>query len=558
MAGKAKIRIEGEDATAAAWNQALGRGKTAAKEMSAAWKNAFSVVGVAAIAKLGGDAIKLGDDLAKAATKAGIGGKSMSELAYAAKLADVELDALSTGIKKMQVNLSEAASGAKLPVEALGALGLKIKDIKDLSADRQFETIADQISKLKDPADRARAATELFGKAGADLLPLFEKGADGIRMAREEAEKLGLAFDDKQLAKLSQADDAIKRLSASWEGFAAVLVSKVAPNLTWTLNRLAGMPLDINEQIANLEDQIKSPRSTRGMGAETERKRLQKELDRLRQMSVDQSKREMGLAGTAPGGPAAAGYKDTGAEAAAKKSAAAEIKEREKRDDKFRDMELDLNRDINDIADDTLHKDMERAAQRLDIADEWYERWIENENALAKFRAEQNAKLSEGAQIWKDTFLNAFDDMINTGKIKWSELLKYMLAEFGRRGISKLFDKLFTENGKASSGASGGGFWSSLLSGIFGAFGGKKGSGGAVEAGKSYIVGDRGAELLTMGSSGHITPNNALGGGGRHVTINQTINMNGGGDRADVKRLFREHARQLVDQLSRDHMLVGT
>lgn len=39
------------------------------------------------------------------------------------------------------------------------------------------------------------------------------------------------------------------------------------------------------------------------------------------------------------------------------------------------------------------------------------------------------------------------------------------------------------------------------------------GHGGPVSAGESYIVGDRGPEVLTMGNrGGHITPNNALGG----------------------------------------------
>ena len=43
--------------------------------------------------------------------------------------------------------------------------------------------------------------------------------------------------------------------------------------------------------------------------------------------------------------------------------------------------------------------------------------------------------------------------------------------------------------------------------------------GGAVSAGGTYLVGERGPELLTMGGSGTVTP---IGGGGGN-TINITV-----------------------------------
>jgi len=46
-------------------------------------------------------------------------------------------------------------------------------------------------------------------------------------------------------------------------------------------------------------------------------------------------------------------------------------------------------------------------------------------------------------------------------------------------------------------------------------------SGGPVMAGGSYVVGERGPELFTPGTSGNITPNNAIGGGG-NITVNVT------------------------------------
>ena len=52
---------------------------------------------------------------------------------------------------------------------------------------------------------------------------------------------------------------------------------------------------------------------------------------------------------------------------------------------------------------------------------------------------------------------------------------------------------------------------------------GARADGGPVGRGSTYLVGERGPELFTPGTSGNITPNSALGGGS-----NITVNVNGG------------------------------
>ena len=51
-------------------------------------------------------------------------------------------------------------------------------------------------------------------------------------------------------------------------------------------------------------------------------------------------------------------------------------------------------------------------------------------------------------------------------------------------------------------------------------FRGPRAAGGPVTAGGTYLVGERGPELLTMGArSGYITPNGAMGGNTVNVTV---------------------------------------
>ena len=90
----------------------------------------------------------------------------------------------------------------------------------------------------------------------------------------------------------------------------------------------------------------------------------------------------------------------------------------------------------------------------------------------------------------------------------FSDMIKRMMAELA---ASKLLDML-AQIGKNNSGT----WWGSILGGLSG----ERASGGNVASGGTYLVGERGPELLRMGpNSGTIVPNHALGGGGVRVQV---------------------------------------
>jgi hypothetical protein len=174
---------------------------------------------------------------------------------------------------------------------------------------------------------------------------------------------------------------------------------------------------------------------------------------------------------------------------------------------------------------------------------------MENEKAVAEYRDEQMRQLSESEQIFKDAFLSAWDDMVNTGKIKWDELLKYLVAEFARRGIANLFDSIFTNSG----GGGGGGFWSAAGNWISGLFGGARAGGGPVSAGKFYMVGEHGPEIMAAGMSGTVIPNHAIGGA---ITLAPTYNItNTSGDHRGLQRVMEENNRRMFETLERHYNL---
>lgn len=116
-------------------------------------------------------------------------------------------------------------------------------------------------------------------------------------------------------------------------------------------------------------------------------------------------------------------------------------------------------------------------------------------------------------------------DFVLTGKASFGDLVNAMIRDLIRLeiqtqmttaykaagGMSGIFSSIGSWLGGSSSSApSSGGWESNSFNGIDGA----RASGGPVWSGGTFLVGENGPELLSMGSSsGFVTPNHALGGG---------------------------------------------
>jgi hypothetical protein len=83
---------------------------------------------------------------------------------------------------------------------------------------------------------------------------------------------------------------------------------------------------------------------------------------------------------------------------------------------------------------------------------------------------------------------------------------------------------------------------------------GARALGGQVRPGESYLVGERGPELLTMGNAnGRITTNEAMGGG-TSLVYSPTVNISGGAteqDRALFTAQLRQQKAEIADLLAR-------
>lgn len=181
------------------------------------------------------------DALAKFSDRIGIATEALAGLQHAAKLTGVQVAQLEMGLQRMTRRIAEAAMGSGEAVKALQELGLDAQQLAMMSPDEQFRAIAEAMEQVSNQGDRVRLAMRLFDSEGVALVNTLRLGADGLREMEAEAARLGLTMSREQARAVEAANDSIARLKALATGLANQLAIALAPNITETANRLAGM-----------------------------------------------------------------------------------------------------------------------------------------------------------------------------------------------------------------------------------------------------------------------------------------------------------------------------
>ena len=182
------------------------------------------------------------DSTSKLSSRLGMTYGELAGISLAAEESGVSMEMVGAGATKAEIAFAKAAAGSQAASAAFDRIGLSVQNLNGLSAAERFQAIAVAIAKIPTESQRSTAAVGIFGKAGAQLLPLFAGGAAGITKSREEAEKLGLALKTAQGQDVVEMFNQFSKVSKVVDGIVQQVVAYLAPAVTEvakTLNELA-------------------------------------------------------------------------------------------------------------------------------------------------------------------------------------------------------------------------------------------------------------------------------------------------------------------------------
>ena len=195
------------------------------------------------------------DEMGKAAQKFGVPVEALSRLKYAADLSDVSMETLGTGLKKLSSNMVAAAKGGKSQTEMFAAMGVSVVDAegKLRSTEAVLQDVAAQFAVMPDGAAKTAMAVKLFGKAGAEMIPLLNAGKTGLQAMAEEATKLGLVISADTAKSAENFNDNLIRLKGAMGGLVVQITASLAP----MLEKLSGWAVDVAKSFGELSPETK-------------------------------------------------------------------------------------------------------------------------------------------------------------------------------------------------------------------------------------------------------------------------------------------------------------
>lgn len=184
------------------------------RRMMVAATGFFAITKIKSMVK---ETVDLGGKLNDTAQKTGISTDALQEFGYAAGLNSSNLDELANGVTKLSKGLGSVKEGKGPAVDGLKALGISMSDpaVKGKNLEQILYLVASRFSGMPDGAKKTKAAMDLFGKSGANLIPTLNLGAQGLAQLRQEARDMGVVMDGKAVSGLDELGDNLDKAKVS-------------------------------------------------------------------------------------------------------------------------------------------------------------------------------------------------------------------------------------------------------------------------------------------------------------------------------------------------------
>ncbi len=187
---------------------------------------AAGIAAAAGLVELGKSGAELVEHLQHVSEKTGIGVRSLQIFEAAGATVGVSLDDMVIGMKRFDQALLNTGKGTAAQ-GILKELGVTARDNKEA-----FLQTAEAFAAMEDGPRKASDAVALFGKSGLNLIPLLNKGREGILEWEAAVDKFGPKIGKDQVEALEKNRAAVEAVSLQWDKFKVDAETNILPILT--------------------------------------------------------------------------------------------------------------------------------------------------------------------------------------------------------------------------------------------------------------------------------------------------------------------------------------
>ena len=189
---------------------------------------------IAVVVGLTKNAIKVsqqGDEIAKAAKKAGFTAEQYQLWSGVLKDFGISASSFSTACNKLRTAQGNAIKGTESTAKAFEKLGISQKELAEMDNQKLFQNTILALQNVENQVDRNIIANELFGKSYSELMPLLNSTNGETYRLLATYDLLGGTMSNKCAAASEQLQDAIAHLKYAFQGLKFTLAETIIPVL---------------------------------------------------------------------------------------------------------------------------------------------------------------------------------------------------------------------------------------------------------------------------------------------------------------------------------------
>jgi len=241
--GKLAVQITADTAGLKAGLNDAERTVTAKADAMAASINkigaAFAALGVASTLKnMTMEAINSADAFDEMAEKTGVSVEKLSSLAYAAKINGASVDDLGTAIRALSNKMAESIDPTSQAAKMFDGLGVATQNADGTlrNVDDVLTDLAGVFASMEDGAAKSALAVDIFSRAGLNMIPVLNKGQQGLADLRIEAERLGAVISTDMAKQAAEFNENIDRLNTLSGTLGKTIANALVPELNNLIN----------------------------------------------------------------------------------------------------------------------------------------------------------------------------------------------------------------------------------------------------------------------------------------------------------------------------------
>lgn len=223
--------IKQSQTSASSWGTTMVKAGKIATAAVAATSAAIVALGVG-LTKSVNSVADYGDKVDKMSQKIGISSDAYQKWDYVMRRAGSNVDFLKMGMKTLSKQ-AEANSSA------FQKLGISQEEVANLSQEELFEKTIKGLADMEAGTERTALATELLGRAGADLGPLLNEGSEAIEEQMEIAEKYGMVMPEATVKASAAFKDSVTTMQMTMTGLKNRMMGEFLPAFTQVTDGLA-------------------------------------------------------------------------------------------------------------------------------------------------------------------------------------------------------------------------------------------------------------------------------------------------------------------------------